>query len=162
MCANFNFYAPVENVAETIINNYYSGVAPQEKAQDIEEAEVVEECQICPHPQQSGRSMRKPEPLFKDRNGVKDISLTMEMAEYFRNLLFSNKYGGEVVDTRKKNLVNRMFASAYHAWMKEGKVPKQPNGHACYRFLTEDCGLSISTDIKTYGEFIRNLIGEQP
>lgn len=162
MCANFNFYAPVKNVGQTIINNYYNGVAPQEKAEDIEEAEVVEECGVCPHPQKGGRSMRKPEPLFKDRNGGKDISLTKEKADCFLNLLISNKYEDVVVDTSKKNVVNQMFAHAYREWMNEGKVPKQPNGHACYRFLTEECGLPVSTDKKTYGEFIRKLILEQP
>jgi hypothetical protein len=32
-----------------------------------------------------------------------------------------------------------------------------PNGRAIYRFLAEDCGLSLP-DIKTYADFIRKMI----
>ena len=37
-----------------------------------------------------------------------------------------------------------------------------PNGYACYRFLKDDCGLAFAVDEKTYANFIRPQIKNEP
>ena len=62
------------------------------------------------------------------------------------------------VDTSKVNYVNRAFIAFYAQWMKSRLVSAQPNGNACYRFLKDDCGLSMKSEKKTYANFIRAYI----
>lgn len=98
---------------------------------------------------------RKPEELFIDGK-------TQEHADIFVRFLRNHNRSSEEIDTSRKNFVNRAFVSFYHQWKKEGIVPKQPNGNACYRFLKFECELSFQVDdIKTYGTFIKNLINDE-
>lgn len=76
----------------------------------------------------------------------------------FADFLKEHRRFSTEVDTRKGNYVNKAFAAFYVQWIKDCLVPTQPNGNACYRFLKDDCGLSMKSDMKTYANFIRAYI----
>ena len=106
------------------------------------------------------KSGRKKESLFKGKNGQKDEELTKSKANEFLQYLEEQGLNDVMIDTTKKNGVNKAFVLFYTKWKVNNGVPKIPNGSACYRFLKDDCHLPISLDIKTYGEFIRKMILE--
>lgn len=95
----------------------------------------------------SGRTF---EALFEDEQ--------QEWSILFTDFLKVHRRFSTEVDTRKGNYVNKAFTAFYAQWMKAHLVPAQPNGNACYRFLKDDCGLSMKTDMKTYANFIRSYI----
>ena len=109
------------------------------------EAEPIEK--TASKKRSSGRSS---EALFEDGREEQVALFTDFLKEHHR---FSTE-----VDTRKGNYVNKAFTAFYAQWMKACLVPAQPNGNACYRFLKDDCGLSMKTDMKTYANFIRAYI----
>ena len=101
---------------------------------------------------------RTPEPLFKDRRGRKDEKTTQEKVEAFIAHLKVQDLCDIPIDTSKENAVNKAFVCFYRAWMEENVVMTQPNGNACFRFLQDDCGLTMEKGIKTYANFIREMI----
>ena len=101
---------------------------------------------------------RTPEPLFKDRRGRKDEKTTQEKVEAFIAHLKVRDLFETPIDTSKENAVNRAFVCFYRQWMEENTVMTQPNGNACFRFLRDDCGLTMEKGIKTYANFIREMI----
>ena len=101
---------------------------------------------------------RTPEPLFKDRRGRKDEKTTQEKVEAFIAHLKVNDLCDTPIDTSKENAVNKAFVCFYREWMDENTVMTQPNGNACFRFLHDDCGLTLEKGIKTYANFIREMI----
>ena len=101
---------------------------------------------------------RIPEPLFKDRRGKKDEKTTQEKVEAFIAHLKVNDLCDTPIDTSKENAVNKAFVCFYREWMEENTVMTQPNGNACFRFLHDDCGLILEKGIKTYANFIREMI----
>jgi len=124
-----------------------------------EDVEVVEELSTpAENPEVKRSSGRTPESLFKDRNGRKDEKRTQEEAASFRKYLRENQLLNLPIDTSKENGINKTFVNFYKQWMKEKAVSVQPNGNACFRFLQEDCGLTIEKDMKTYANFIREFI----
>ncbi|MBQ8521545.1 MAG: hypothetical protein IJ456_09285 [Bacteroides sp.] len=96
---------------------------------------------------------RTPEPLCADGNA-------QERAVLFVDFLKEHKAFSREINTRKDNYINRAFAVFYREWLRAKAVPTLPNGSACFRFLKEDCSLSMTADMKTYGTFIRGLIAE--
>ena len=95
----------------------------------------------------SGRSS---ETLFKEEQQGLVTMFTDFLKEHHR---FSTE-----VDTSKGNYVNKAFAAFYVQWIKDCLVPAQPNGNACYRFLKDNCGLTMKSNMKTYANFIRAYI----
>lgn len=100
---------------------------------------------------------RKPEPLFSDKN-----TNTQKQANIFVCFLKKHNQSNKEIDTSVNNYINRAFAAFYRKWMKDNIVSKNPNGNACYRFLKEECELAFKVDdMKTYGNFIRNVITDK-
>ena len=95
-------------------------------------------------------SGRTSEALFEDGRQEQVMLFTDFVKEHHR---LSTE-----VDTRKGNYVNKAFIAFYAQWMKSRLVSAQPNGNACYRFLKDDCGLSMKSEKKTYANFIRAYI----
>lgn len=100
---------------------------------------------------------RTAEYLFCDDEKQKDEALSLKMAKVF---VASLKDKDLIVNSSKKNSINRAFVQMYKEWRNEKLVPPQPNGKACVRFLQEDCKLQIGVGEKTYAEFIRGRITE--
>ena len=147
-----------ENV-EFVANKYVVNEPKRTPVADIVEVEEVEK-----QTAQSKRTSpgRKIEPLFQNKIGEKDDKKTEEMALLFTTFLRENHLWDVQINTSKKNAINSAFVDFYCSWAKDGHVAKQPNGMACYRFLTEDCGIVIDKAFqKTYAEFIRKLISER-
>ena len=105
---------------------------------------------------------RKPECLFKGKDGGKDEEKTKMKVSHFINYLKEQGIFAITIDTSRDNEVNKAFVSFYKKWVVEDEIPSYPNGNACFRFLKEDCDLNMtsgdSNDMKTYGEFIRKMI----
>ena len=95
-------------------------------------------------------SGRTSEALFEDGR--------QEQVILFTDFLKEHRHFSTEVDTRKGNYVNKAFIAFYAQWMKSRLVSAQPNGNACYRFLKDDCGLSMKSEKKTYANFIRAYI----
>lgn len=108
------------------------------------------------------KGSRKPESLFKGKDGGKDEEKTKVKASHFNNYLKEQGIHEIAIDTKRDNEINKAFVSFYKKWVDEDKIPSYPNGSACFRFLKEDCELKMSSDengyIKTYGGFIRRMI----
>ncbi len=100
---------------------------------------------------------RKPEFLF-NMDGEKDHILTKEWASKFVDYLKFHKSSSKHIDTSKDNYVNKTFVVFYKRWIEVDIVLSQPNGNACYRFLKEDCKLRMKAEMKTYANYIRNMI----
>lgn len=95
---------------------------------------------------------RTSEPLFAEGE--------QEQARGFASFLREHRRLSTAVDTSRGNFVNRAFVAFYKHWRKAGLVPAQPNGNACYRFMRDECGLSMKSDMKTYGNFMRSYLLE--
>jgi hypothetical protein len=95
---------------------------------------------------------RTSEPLFAEDE--------QEQAMAFAGFLREHRRLSTAVDTSRGNFVNRAFVAFYKHWRKAGLVPAQPNGNACYRFMRDECGLSMKSDMKTYGNFMRSYLLE--
>lgn len=139
---------------EFVAHKYVYNAEPKHEmeCEGIEEADIVP-CEAEPiektvsKKRSSGRSS---EELFKVNRQERVTLFTDFLKEHHR---FSTE-----VDTRKGNYVNKAFVAFYAQWMKAHLVPAQPNGNACYRFLKDDCGLSMKFEQKTYANFIRAYI----
>ena len=81
-------------------------------------------------------------------------------AERFNRFLTEEGLADTPLDSALKNPVNKAFVAMYRYWMEQDVLPEQPNGCACYRFLKDDCGLTLTKDSKTYANFIRRAIEE--
>ena len=95
---------------------------------------------------------RTSEPLFAGGE--------QEQAMAFAGFLREHRRLSTAVDTSRGNFVNRAFVAFYKHWRKAGLVPAQPNGNACYRFMRDECGLTMKSDMKTYGNFMRSYLLE--
>lgn len=102
---------------------------------------------------QNGNRGRKAESLFDNPK------TQSEYAELFSGFLTSRKTYAKV-DTKKDNYINKAFVAFYLTCCAKGLVGKSVNGHACYRFLLNDCRLESGCDEKTYGGFIRTYVNE--
>lgn len=130
-----------------------------EKEEETSQTKVVESLPVTVAEVSKPRPLgRMPEPLFKDRRGRKDEKTTQEMVALFIGYLEANSLTDIPIDTSKENAVNKAFVCFYRGWMEDDKVMPQPNGNACFRFLHDDCGLPMEKSIKTYANFIRELI----
>lgn len=97
------------------------------------------------------KSGRKVENLFLTNN-------TQDMVDLFVKFLKKHNSFSKLIDTRKNNYINRAFVTFYRIWLDKNMVFLPPNGNACYRFLKDDCGLNMVSEMKTYATFIRNMI----
>ncbi len=97
------------------------------------------------------KSGRKVENLFLTNN-------PQEIVDLFVKFLKKHNSFSKVIDTRKNNYINRAFVTFYRIWLDKNMVFLPPNGNACYRFLKDDCGLNMVSEMKTYATFIRNMI----
>lgn len=99
--------------------------------------------------------------LFMDANGIKDENLTMHNVAAFTGFLAQHHSTSSVLlETKKDNYIAKVFVSFYRRWMNNGCVERTVNGSACYRFLTEDCGLPCATTEKTFSNWIKLKIKE--
>lgn len=96
---------------------------------------------------------RKPEQLFGEE--YKNI-----YASLFVNFLKEHQRFSIDIDFSQNNYVNKAFCVFYRKWKKQGIIVREvPNGHACFRFLKNDCGLKLKKeDEKTYANCIRDMI----
>ena len=98
---------------------------------------------------------RKKEWLFMDSAGRKNSQLTKakagELLEYLAD------YGAEKakVECRKDNVPCLTFLAFYHVWAEQGLVERTMNGGAAYRFLKEDCRLTVEHTEKTLSSFLK-------
>ena len=121
-------------------------------------SEGIEEADIIPYEvepiektvSKKRSSGRTSEQLFEEN--------WQEQVMLFTDFLKEHHRLSTEVDTRKGNYVNKAFIAFYAQWIKSSLVPAQPNGNACYRFLKDDCGLSMKSEKKTYANFIRAYI----
>ena len=136
---------------------------------EMEKSEVVNEGSSINHNETQIEAKvrskgRKPESLFKARNGGKDEVKTKAKATDFINHLKEQGLIDTIIDTSRENEVNKAFVLFYKKWINEDNIPSQPNGNACFRFLKEDCALQMASNdvsyMKTYGMFIRKMIVE--
>ena len=105
-----------------------------------------------PEEKNEGRKQHTVETLFGD------AERNRKEAERFKRFLAQQGLADTPLDSAMKNPVNKAFVALYHYWQKKGVLPVQPNGNACYRFLKNDCGLTLTKDEKTYANFIRKAI----
>jgi ABC-type multidrug transport system ATPase subunit len=92
--------------------------------------------------------------------GKKDEERTKMMASVFSNYLKEQGLSDTIIDTSRGNEINKIFVRFYRKMVKSENIESQPNGSACFRFLTEDCGLKIAPNMKTYGTFISRMIND--
>lgn len=121
-------------------------------ADEAEEVDVVS-CEVEPIEKRASKRRsagRTSEELFEEGRQEQVMLFTDFLKEHHR---FSTE-----IDTSKGNYVNKAFIAFYAQWMKSRLVSAQPNGNACYRFLKDDCGLSMKSEKKTYANFIRAYI----
>ncbi|WP_036876350.1 hypothetical protein [Xylanibacter oryzae] len=94
--------------------------------------------------------------LFMDVNGIKDQNITTHNVAAFTGFLAQHHSTSSVLlETKKDNYIAKVFVSFYRRWMNNGCVERTVNGSACYRFLTEDCGLPCATTEKTFSNWIK-------
>jgi hypothetical protein len=138
-------------------------------AEEAEDAEVVQDAdEVMSVPSETmgmkssnpRRGGRRPEFLFKNRIGKKDEERTKMMASVFSNYLKEQGLSDTIIDTSRGNEINKIFVRFYRKMVKSENIESQPNGSACFRFLTEDCGLKIAPNMKTYGTFISRMIND--
>lgn len=81
-------------------------------------------------------------------------------ASLFVNFLKEHQRFSIDIDFSQNNYVNKAFCVFYRKWKKQGIIVREiPNGHACFRFLKNDCGLKLKkADEKTYANYIRDMI----
>lgn len=101
-------------------------------------------------------SGRPPEPLFKNKEGKKDIEKTQECAELFIEFLKKHHSSQIKINACKDNYITMAFIVFYRRW----KGKETPNGPACRRFLLEDCALKMDDNCieSTYDNKIRYMI----
>lgn len=133
------------NDLQGLLKSFLRDEAEEARVVSCEEGAPAEK--NTPIKRSSGRSS---EALFEDGRQEQVMLFTDFLKEHHR---FSTE-----VDTRKGNYVNKAFIAFYAQWMKSRLVSAQPNGNACYRFLKDDCGLSMKSEKKTYANFIRAYI----
>jgi len=94
--------------------------------------------------------------LFMAVNGIKDQNITTHNVAAFTGFLAQHHSTSSVLlETKKDNYIAKVFVSFYRRWMNNGCVERTVNGSACYRFLTEDCGLPCATTEKTFSNWIK-------
>ena len=93
---------------------------------------------------------RRKETLFEDEEEAR------EKAEFFLQTLADKRVSDHKVDSSMKNPINKEFKCFYKKYVGT----EEPNGSACFRFLSVDCGLEFVVAETSYGEFIRKFIKE--
>ena len=147
-----------ENV-EFVAHKYVVNEPIRKPCEDVVDVETVETQDAGVQKSTMGRNI---EHLFQNKNNEKDDAKSKKNAAKFNAYLQKNNLSGIKINTSKKNKINIAFVDFYVKWLEEQQVVDQPNGMACYRFLSEDCGLNIGVDNpKTYAEFIIKLIKEK-
>lgn len=161
---NFYNYGSYNEIhSNEVVNLTIEGGKTKINGKDIEEfTKSIEQQTLDKKVDISKSRGRKPEYLFKGKNGKKDEEKTKVKASHFNNYLKEQGIHEIAIDTKRDNEINKAFVSFYKKWVDEDKIPSYPNGSACFRFLKEDCGLNMTSGdsnyMKTYGEFIRKMI----
>lgn len=100
--------------------------------------------------------IRDEEPLFDDEE------LQQCRASQFVTFLKQHKKSSEKVNCKKDAYINRAFVAFYRKWEWKDEKKPLPNGSACFRFLTDYCGLKDGGySMKGYGAFIRGKIRDE-
>lgn len=99
---------------------------------------------------------REKNPLFDDED------LQQRRASQFVDFLKKHKRFSGKLNCKKDDYINRAFVAFWRKWeWKDGKEP-QPNGSACFRFLTGYCELDgDDVSMKGYGDFIIKKIRDK-
>lgn len=161
---NFYNYGSYNEIhSNEVVNLTIEGGKTKINGKDIEEfTKSIEQQAIDKKVDISKSRGRKPECLFKRKDGGKDEEKTKMKASHFINYLKEQGIFAITIDTSRDNEVNKAFVSFYKKWVVEDEIPSYPNGNACFRFLKEDCELNMTSGdsnyMKTYGEFIRKMI----
>lgn len=100
--------------------------------------------------------IREVNPLFDDEK------LQQRRAFLFVAFLKKHKRSSGKLNCKKDDYINRAFVAFYRKWaLKDGKK-LQPNGSACFRFLTGYCELDgDDVSMKGWGDFIRKKISDE-
>ena len=95
----------------------------------------------------TGKAGRKPDSIFTDdsENNRKKIA-----SEFIAFLKKHNKTGDKRFNSASDNYINIAFYAFFEYWKNTGIVDKTTNGRACYRFLTNDCGIEATVSESTY------------
>lgn len=135
----------------------YLGYEPQEYKDELRKSlcSLVESRYICERNKMKTR-IREVNPLFGDEE------LQISRASQFKDFLKKHKRFSGKLNCKKDDYINRAFVAFWRKWeWKDGKEP-QPNGSACFRFLTGYCELDgDDVSMKGYGDFIRKRISDE-
>lgn len=120
---------------------------------DMEHAEYADYEEVKNTVKTTGR---KQSHLFMDSKGCKDVEMTDTMCEQFKRKLYEHLAEEDaMLEAKNDNLPSALFIDFYLKWMKTNMVEKYVNGHACYRFLKEDCGIACNTTEKNYSDWLK-------
>lgn len=135
----------------------YLGYEPQEYKDELRKSlcSLEESRYICERNKMKTR-IREVNPLFGDEE------LQISRASQFKDFLKKHKRFSGKLNCKKDDYINRAFVAFWRKWeWKDGKEP-QPNGSACFRFLTGYCELDgDDVSMKGYGDFIRKRISDE-
>lgn len=108
---------------------------------------------------ETGRG-RKSEYLFaRDENYcVKDEAETRKQAELFRTFLEQNDWAGLRTSSRRSSPLNIAIFSFLEHWKENGVIPRKRavGVNTIFRFLTEDCQISIDAIEKSFNNAFCN------
>lgn len=108
---------------------------------------------------ETGRG-RKSEYLFaRDENYcVKDEAETRKQAELFRTFLEQNDWAGLRTSSRRSSPLNIAIFSFLDHWKEYGVIPRKRavGVNTIFRFLTEDCQISIDAIEKSFNNAFCN------
>lgn len=105
------------------------------------------------------------QPLFYRYQELgKDVEKeTKRLSDEFLAFLKHENFETKHFRANRRDDIAMAFVSFYKRWqeMKIVSPGGSVNGSACYRFLTEDCNLNCSDDIKAFGKFIHRTVNAQ-
>lgn len=153
------------NRAFSVVCNLYKkwdgqrflGYEPQEYEDKLwESLRFLEESRDISERNEKKIRIREVNPLFDDEK------LQQRRAFLFVAFLKKHKRSSGKLNCKKDDYINRAFIAFYRKWaLKDGKK-LQPNGSACFRFLTGYCELDgDDVSMKGWGDFIRKKISDE-
>lgn len=144
--------------AEDVAEADFEADADFEAAAD-DERKVEKDAAAGISQKETGRG-RKSECLFAlDENYcVKDEAKTRKQAELFRTFLEQNDWAGLRTSSRRSSPLNIAIFSFLEHWKENGVIPRKRavGVNTIFRFLTEDCQISIDAIEKSFNNAFCN------
>lgn len=105
---------------------------------------------------QKAKVGRKKESLFVDESAENRKTRADEFKDYLNK---HNKTKDQRLNSSVSNYINQTFYAFLKYWKKQNIVANITNGRACFRFLTEDCGIEATVGDSTYNSAFSNFEG---